>query len=132
MFRLLAKGYNVLVDSEILTVIRVRQQGSISVHNRAENWLRYTELRVKIIQHLRESGQYSGSRAETAMQILFNAIRILYNFNKHDALRIYNTELPKGFQPQPSTNTSSLYCKIYSVFGFSWTERLRHIFRRSL
>lgn len=122
MFRILRITENVLFDTELYTIVRKRETGSITQTNLGGNWIRYVGLRTRIIDHLKERR----APAEMAQfhQFLFDSIRVLYEHDAQAALKFHDEHLPKDFRPQPSPTTRSTYLSLYNMLGFRNTQRL--------
>ena len=122
MFRILRITQNVVFDTELYSVVRKRETGSITQTNLGGNWIRYVNLRTRIIDHLRDKR----SPAELAQfhQFLFDSIRVLYEHDPKAALEFHEKELPKGFKPSPSPTTRPTYLALYNILGFRNTQRL--------
>lgn len=122
MFRILQTTDKVLFDTELYTIVRKRETGSITQTNLAGNWVRYVNLRTRIIAHLRE--KRSASEMAQFHQFLFDSIRVLYEHDPQAALEFHRTQLPKDFRPGTSPTTGSTYISLYNLFGFRNTQRL--------
>jgi glycosyltransferase involved in cell wall biosynthesis len=122
MFRILRITQNVVFDTELYSIVRKRETGSITQTNLGGNWIRYVNLRTRIIDHLRDKR----SPAELAQfhQFLFDSIRVLYEHDPKAALEFHAKELPKGFKPSPSPTTRPTYLALYNILGFRNTQRL--------
>ncbi|MCB9163877.1 MAG: glycosyltransferase family 2 protein [Flavobacteriales bacterium] len=122
MFRILRITRNILFDTENYTIVRKRATGSITQTNLGGNWIRYVELRTRIIDHLKD--QRSPAELEQFHQFLFDSIRVLYEHDPKAALEFHAKELPKGFRPSVSPTTRSTYLALYNLLGFRNTQRL--------
>ena len=123
MFEILKKKNLLSFDPQINTIIRVRDSGSISLTEVDKKWERYVQLRVKIIKYLQKNHPEFLDHEKT--QVLFDSIRILYQYNTKKALEIFNRYIPTNFIPRISSATSKKYVIIYQVFGFNLAEKLR-------
>lgn len=122
MFRILQITDKVLFDTELYTIVKKRETGSITQTNLGGNWVRYVNLRTRIIDHLRN--QRSPADLERFHQFLFDSIRVLYEHDPKAALEFHDKELPKGFRPSPSPTTRGTYLALYRILGFRNTQRL--------
>lgn len=123
MFQILKLNKEIVFDSEINTTIRQRVEGSISQQNFKKKWENYTNLRVKIFNHLQ---QKTPSKITLEVyQNLFDAIRLLYPYNKGLAFKYYKKYIRKKFNPQPSPSTGRLYITLYQLVGFKAAEFLK-------
>ncbi len=122
MFRMLTKGSSVKFDSNCLTIIRERTTGSISKSNPGERWLRYISVRIRIFNYLQESNMLTKERHQCFINILFDAIRILYKYDRDSALKLHKQYILAYGQPKPSQITSKRYLSIYNLFGFKIAE----------
>lgn len=125
MFRILKVDSHIVFDSNINTTIKVRSSGSISKTNIKENWLRFIELRSQIIHHLKTNNIVFNE--SIANQIVFDAIRFLYDYDKAKALELFAQKLPNNFKPQQSKATGKLYLLLYAVFGFKLTQKIKSL-----
>ncbi|MES2837149.1 MAG: glycosyltransferase family 2 protein [Bacteroidota bacterium] len=125
MFRILKVDSHIVFDSNINTTIKVRSSGSISKTNIKDNWLRFIELRYQIIHHLKTNNIVFNE--SIANQIVFDAIRFLYDYDKAKALELFKTKLPTNFKPQQSKATGKLYLLLYAVFGFKLTQKIKSL-----
>jgi glycosyltransferase involved in cell wall biosynthesis len=122
MFRILRITSKVIFDTENYSIVRKRSTGSITQTNLGPNWVRYVELRTRIIGHLKNTR----SPAELAQfhQFLFDSIRVLYEHDPKSALAFHAKELPPGFSPSVSPTTRRTYLALYNVLGFRNTQWL--------
>jgi glycosyltransferase involved in cell wall biosynthesis len=108
-----------------MTLIQSRKTGQISTLNLKENWERYIDLRLEMLNFFnKESRVIIFENQNHINQVLFDLLRILYKFNQLKALDIYNKYL-QNFSPQKSESTGYIYIFIYNIFGFSITEKIR-------
>lgn len=122
MFRLLRTTEHVRFDTELYTIVRKRETGSISQTNLGANWVRYVKLRTRIIEHLK--GKRTAEDMRRFHQFLFDSIRVLYEHDPAAALAIHAEELPPDFRPTLSPTTRPTYLRLYRMFGFKATQRL--------
>jgi glycosyltransferase involved in cell wall biosynthesis len=131
MFQLLKTTDKIVFDPHVKTKALEREEGSISKTNLNEKWQRYVLLRVDIINYLKS--KVSVFDFQSAYQTLFDAIRMLYPYNKTKALSIYNEHIPKEFKAKKSLATSSYYIYLYRILGFKRAQQLtqlRNTFRK--
>ena len=122
MFRLLLQTERVLLDAELYTIVRKRDSGSITGSNLGANWIRYVNLRLRIIEHL--EGKRSPEQMRAFHQFLFDSIRVLYEHDPKAAITFYDAEVPKDFHPMTSPTTGETYLKLYRLLGFHTTQKL--------
>lgn len=122
MFRILRITQNVLFDTEMYSLVRKQESGSITQTNLGPNWIRYVNLRTRIIHHLR--AERRPEELAQFHQFLFDSIRVLYEHNPKAALEFHEKELPKGFKPSPSPTTRPTYLALYNMLGFRTTQQL--------
>lgn len=123
MFELLQNRISVIFDSQISTVIRIREHGSISKSNTDEKWERYVDLRVRIITYL--SSKDPRILDDCIMQAFFSSIRILYPYNPKLSKSYYKDFFSNKFTPKLTSNNSMLYVFLFKIFGFDYTERIK-------
>jgi glycosyltransferase involved in cell wall biosynthesis len=127
MFRMLQHGARVVHDREVLTEIHQRPGGSISQTAVDRNWVRFVELRARILDHLRIIRPDLDLRPY--QQVLFDSIRTLYLHAPDQAIELYHRLLPKGYVPQRSTATGGGYLFLHRLFGFTLANKLRSFLR---
>jgi glycosyltransferase involved in cell wall biosynthesis len=128
MFRMLQQGVRVVHDPEVLTEIHQRPGGSISQTGLERNWERYVDLRIRIVEHLRNT--HPDLDLQPYLQVLFDSIRILHIHSPQRAKEIHRAQFPDGFVPNRSPATGNGYLLLHRLFGFNWANRLRGLFRR--
>lgn len=121
MFRMIRQGARVAFSSIPETVVVVRGE-SISTKAPAANWGRYLSLRIAIMRFIRESGTEMKQRY---LQAFFNAIRMAAPYERELAQQAFDEFIPRGFSPLPDEVNSASYCRLYRLFGFQFTEKLR-------
>ncbi len=127
MFRMLQHGARVVHDPEVLTEIHQRPGGSISQTAVDRNWVRFVELRARILDHLRTTRPDLDLRPY--QQVLFDSIRTLYLHAPDQAIELYHRLLPKGYVPHRSTATGGGYLILHRLFGFTLANKLRSFLR---
>lgn len=127
MFRVLKTTKRVLFDTELYSIVRKRASGSITQTNLGGNWIRYVNLRTRIIEHLRD--QRSPEQLKAFHQFLFDSIRVLYEHDPQAALTFHREQLPKDFRPTVSPTTGRNYLALHRILGFRNTQRLWSLFR---
>lgn len=131
MFRMLQKDAVVVIDSKIVSTNRERKSGSITKTNPGEKWKRFIALRVRIYNHLRENGKLTEDVKQTFINIVFDASRILYYYDKKAAIKIYNDHIKSVGIPTSSPSTSKRYLHIYKLFGFNFAQVVSTIFNNT-
>lgn len=126
MFRLLKNTDRVLFDTELYSIVRKQASGSITQTNLAANWVRYVNLRLRILEHL--SGKRTPEEFKRFHQFLFDSIRVLYEHDPQAALEFHRSQLPKDFRPMASPTTGKTYLIIYGLLGFRNAQRLWALF----
>lgn len=126
MFRLLRTTERVHFDTELYSIVRKRANGSITQTNLAANWIRYVNLRLRIIEHLQ--GRRTPEQFRRFNQFLFDSIRVLYEHDPKTALEFHRKELPSAFKPIASPTTGRTYLMVYNLFGFRAAQRLWALF----
>lgn len=122
MFRLLKTTERVVFDTELYSVVHKRGSGSITQSNLGANWVRYVNLRLRILDHLQD--KRTPAQLRRFDQFLFDSIRVLYEHDPKAALDFHQKELPADFKPVLSPTTGSTYLRLYALFGFRSTQRL--------
>ena len=121
MFRILRNDAKVLFDTELYTVIRKRETGSITGTNLGPNWIRYVNLRLRILENL--PGPRTKERMQPYYQFLFDSIRVLYKHDPVAALKFHEEQLPKDFKPNVSPTTGRPYLRMHQFLGFRLTQK---------
>ena len=124
MFRMY-KNQAIFIHSDYnMTINQARKFGQISTSNLCDNWSRYVDLRLEIINYLKKAEpSYYLSNELIINQILFDILRILIKYNRIKALSIHRKYLKK-FKPKSPLNRTS-YLIFYKILGFELSERIR-------
>ncbi len=126
MFRLIKEFGNPAFDLVPLTVVRERHSGQISQRNPKEKWEQYLQLRIEIINYLKErKPDYYKANQDFFHQELFSVLRTIYPINKQIAYQTFIQYLGSGFKPKESNTSSKLYCTLFNLFGFRLTELIK-------
>lgn len=126
MFRMHKRRVSVAYDPAANTEIHKRS-GSITLTNQGANWIRFVELRARILDHVRSTQPHRDLRP--FYQVLFDSIRVLYPLDRKAALRFYHTLLPADFKPTASPTSTRGYIALHSMVGFDLANRLRGLLR---
>ena len=127
MFELLKANSSYIFCSDVHTLIVCRSTGSISTLNKKENWIRYINLRKKIIDYL--IIKQIDVNLNKCYQSLFSAIRSLYPYDSEQAIHYFKEIIPKIFKPEVSLATTKSYITIYNIFGFRITEKIKKMMK---
>src|SRR5690554_2972504 len=130
MFRLLQINSQVIFDAEPLTIIQERETGQISTKHPQDNWVRYFNKRVEILNWIKEND----TKLYTSHQAFFNdslfgILKIISN-QKPDgldtAIYLWKSFLKGKYAPSPAQNHSTKpYLFLYKILGFITAERIR-------
>ncbi len=126
MFRLLCDGVRPQFDPEVLTHVHLRDGGSVSTSNMDKAWIRFIELRARIVAHLAHA--QPGLDLQPHRQVLFDSIRTLYPYAPAEATSLHRRLLPRSFKPTVSPATGRGYLALHNAFGFALANRLRQVF----
>ncbi len=129
LFRLLRYGHRHVRDPEPLIIVRERQNGSITQTNRKENLVRFIDLRIRILEHLRDNELLSEELEKHACQTIFTALRMLYIYDASKSRSLYNKLIPKTFKPEVSPALTRKYVLTYNLFGYSMAQKLWELWR---
>lgn len=124
MFRMMEAGASVHFDKALLCTNRERVSGSITKSNPRDKWIRYIGLRKKMFDFLRKTNQLTEERKQAFINVCFDAIRILYKYDRGEAVRLYHELITSNGKPHSTDTSSERYLKIYNVLGFKLTEQL--------
>jgi glycosyltransferase involved in cell wall biosynthesis len=124
MFRMMESGADVHFDKALLCTNRERVSGSITKSNPRDKWIRYIGLRKKMFDFLKKTNQLTDERKQAFINVSFDSIRILYKYDRGEALRLYNELIATNGKPHTTDTSSERYLKIYNVLGFKLTEQL--------
>ncbi|NNK81182.1 MAG: glycosyltransferase family 2 protein [Flavobacteriales bacterium] len=127
MFRILKLNESYIFSPEVDTNIYPRGSGSITSSNQGENWIRYTDLRISIRDHILENDIQVDK--EQMNQILFDTFRMLYSYYPQKAMRCVEEYLPQEFKPSRSQVTGASYISLYKILGFNKTEKIKSLLR---
>ncbi|CAN5881917.1 hypothetical protein BH11BAC7_BH11BAC7_28900 [soil metagenome] len=130
MFDLLKNKANVIFDKVPFTMVRDQPPGqSVSRKDPPKNWEQYIRLRGDTILYLQNHALIKPEEKALFYQPLFEAIRILYNFSPSKSVELYKSYIPATFVPSVSPAITSMYCRTYKMFGFSFSEKTKTVFR---
>lgn len=127
MFRMLAAGSHVLFDTKIISYNRERASGSITKSDPSGKWRRFIHLRERIFDHLKSNNMITEERENSFNKIMFDSIRILYKYDKKEAIKLHNQYMKKVKLIEPSLSTSKKYLSVYNIFGFKVAEMASRI-----
>lgn len=130
MFQMLKVNANVCFDSEINTIIRLRDYGSITQLNLKRKWEIHAKLKIDIFKFITKHKPHLMSNG--IHQSLFDSIRLLYPYNSKLALAHFKAYLGSHFQPEKSDMTGTVYLLSFKFLGFKRTEKLRQILCRTV
>lgn len=127
MFRMLKKQAPLVFDASKTTIVRERESGSISKRNYSLSWMAYCDLRESIVGFVVKN-RINEPAHHTYYQVLFDSIRTLSLHNPEEAWVRFDRSIPKTFVPERSDVTSGLYLVLFRLFGFRFTEKIKHLF----
>jgi glycosyltransferase involved in cell wall biosynthesis len=128
MFRLLKNKNHIIVDNEVNTIRRERATGQISQSNSKVRFNNFFLLRQKVIEYLESNNpELFQKNKSTFDQALFDGLRILASSDLPKAKYYFKECFPSGYKPIVSEWTTPSYIKIYNIFGFSTTERIKRL-----
>ena len=108
------------------TIRMERPTGQISKGNPKKRWDNFFQLRKRIVEYLKSEKPDFFQKNKTAFeQALFDSLRILASNDLPKAKQYFKECFPAGYQPTVSAGTTSSYIKIYNIFGFPTTERIK-------
>jgi glycosyltransferase involved in cell wall biosynthesis len=129
MFRMMQSNATVLFDTLKVNFNRERPSGSITKSNPKEKWKRYINLRVRIYEHLAASGELTSDREAAFLINMLNAVRILYRYDKTEALRYYRTYMKGKPLPADAPNVNRIYKLLYGAFGLDTAQRITNFIK---
>lgn len=124
MFRLLKNGATIKIDNEILNINRERVSGSITKSNPEAKWIRFINLRINIYNYLYENNLLTDKIKTTFINEVFNSIRILYHYNKMEAIDLHRKFILPIGKPTSDHSNSRKYLLIYNLFGFKFAQMI--------
>jgi glycosyltransferase involved in cell wall biosynthesis len=124
MFRMMQKNASVLFDTLKVNFNRERPSGSITKSNPREKWIRYINLRVRIFEHLQSNSELTRERQDAFVINMLNAVRILYRYDRKEALHYYNKYMKGITLPSNAPHVNHLYKIIYGVFGLDLAQKI--------
>ncbi len=123
MFRLLQHESTIVFDEAVLTNIHLQASGSVSTSKLDGTWLRFIELRTRIMDHVRTT--LPQVDPQPYHQVLFDSIRTLYPYAPERAVALYKEHLPRDFTPGLSPATGRGYLLLHRALGFSLANKVR-------
>lgn len=116
MFRMLKNGASVKIDETVLNINRERESGSITKSNPEAKWIRFINLRVTIYNYLHENNLLTEKLKTTFINEVFNSIRIIYYYNKMEAIDLHRKFIEPIGKPTLNNSNSKNICSfiIYS------------------
>lgn len=120
LFKILKKNPSILISDNINTVKINDNISSLTQTNQIDNWERFLQLRLKILDYLEESRLM---RANHYLAI-FDTLRIAYRYIPQLSKEIYKKRLKGKFIPQITEVTSRKYLMLFNVFGFPISDRI--------
>jgi glycosyltransferase involved in cell wall biosynthesis len=129
LFRILKNGYTVVALNRTDTIVRERKSGSITLSSQPVRNKEGIHLRESIWQYLTDHGMQTEARKQAFLQYMFRQLRGLYRRDRNQALALFQKYFDdKKFVPAEIGIPG--YRAIYTVLGFSRTERLIYAFVR--
>ncbi|SMO35320.1 hypothetical protein SAMN06265379_101213 [Saccharicrinis carchari] len=113
-----------------LTIIWERESGQISQRNPSEKWVQYFEVRLKMLQWIKNT-QTAYYKKEEALykDSLFGILRIMAQHDLKKANQLFGEHLGKAYRPSPQQNHCTKgYLMLYRIFGFRGAEQFRRWF----
>ncbi|HOS47736.1 MAG TPA: glycosyltransferase [Bacteroidia bacterium] len=130
MFRMMQKDAIALIDQKIVSVNRERPFGSITKTNPGEKWKRFIAIRARIFFYLKETNKLTPEIRQTFINRVFDALRILYLYDKNEAIRLHKEYILKEGKPSDSTSSTPKYMLIYNLFGFNSAQKASLLFNQ--
>lgn len=127
LFRMLKAGQRILCCDDNLTLVREREQGSITKSTRYQPWAGI-QLRENIWNYLQQHALTSPKRYDAFRKYIFKSIRALYVVNAEEAIGLHH----KYFSDPPySPHISHIpfYAILYKSLGFERTEKMMAQYR---
>lgn len=98
MLRLVLNNKKYKQDTISYTVIRERESGQISQSNPEKKWMQYIQIRIDFVEKLKKELKknydlYCGIYYD----FLMVSVLTLSKYNKHEAIRIYNSSIKKNW-----------------------------------
>ncbi len=122
MFRMMAAGGTVRFNDEILSMNRERISGSITKSDPSGRWRRFIDLRERIFRFLTEKGMKNEEREDHFINIMFDGIRVLYKYDRKEAIKLHRQYIKKDKRLKPTGFTSARYLNVYRLLGFRAAE----------
>jgi hypothetical protein len=67
---------------------------------------------------------------QTFINRVFDALRILYLYDKNEAIRLHKEYILKEGKPSDSTSSTPKYMLIYNLFGFNSAQKASLLFNQ--
>lgn len=124
MFRMLKTKASVYIDQQPLTIVHVRDAGSISAADPTGNLERYLHLRHEMNDYLRTHDLLDTNRKNNLSAIILGTLSMLFRRDRKKAVRLYR-ELFRGvLKPVSLAPVGKTKSILYRIIGFALTERL--------
>jgi glycosyltransferase involved in cell wall biosynthesis len=128
MFRMWRTGAAFALDLNTRALIRERHSGQISQRNPREKWLQLISTQIEMRRSFEELHVLDKLSFIQCQQSIFDRIRILARYDRHEAIALYNRHLkPYKFHPLPSENNGKIYLVLFHLVGFALAERIKEL-----
>jgi len=118
MFKLIKQGFDYIIDTSALTIIRERETGQISQRNPVEKWEQYIDIRLDYIEYLKrfKEEEYLGVK-NIMYDFLMVSIITLSKFDKTSAIDIYNKKIKTVWKTSCSYGFTKLKYYLIKLIG---------------
>ncbi len=127
MFRMYKSKAIFKYCSKNSTVNISRKSGQISTSNMSDNWNRYVDLRVDMINYFHHEILLEQNIKIMMDEIFFDCLRILAKYDLPKANKLYFNYL-SDYKPIKSKSNSFLYVTLFHFLGFKKTELIKSFF----
>jgi glycosyltransferase involved in cell wall biosynthesis len=125
MFKILKQNVTIIYDSNFNTYKNNKNENSITKSNLTGNMKRFIDLRIQIWQYLKESNLLTNMLEDSLKTIVFDSVKILYDYNPIEGKMYYEQHVQNKFKPMVSSANSHFYLFWLDFIGFAYVQYVR-------
>jgi glycosyltransferase involved in cell wall biosynthesis len=128
LFRLFKANSRLQFSNDPAAIVREREAGQISTSSPIPRWKNYLNLRVQILDHLREQNSaYFAQESDFFYQAFFDVLHICYPHLPEETKELHSKYIKKNFSPKSSAACSGKFMLLYRLFGFGGAEKMKQL-----
>lgn len=125
MFRLVLEGKQLLIDNNLLTIIRERASGQISQQNPSKKWEQYILIRLKYLNSFKISNiSVYELHKNKFYDFLMVSVLTLAKYNEKLAVNFYNKHIKYEWGFSPNLAITKIKYSLIKFFGLKMYLRL--------